>query len=218
MGRTFIINNKSTYHDFNLYLTGKSITPPEPKTNYIELDGANGSLDLSEALTGEVAYKDRTLTASFFRDEGTRLERETLLRDLTRMLHGHKVKIIEPDDLEHYYLGRAKITNLKNTASHTEFNIEAQCEPWRYAIEETNRRVDVNSQDLTRVVINNKGLRTVCPNINIVGNVNIIIGGVVNSLSTGDYKISSLKLKHGYNIVNVSGSGSVTFKYREADI
>lgn len=216
--RTFIINNKSTYHDFNLYLTGKSITPPEPKTNYIELDGANGSLDLSESLTGEIAYKDRTLTASFFRDEGTRQEREIFLRDLTRMLHGQKVKIIEPDDLEHYYLGRAKITNSSNTMSHLEFSIEAQCEPWRYAIEETNRIVEVDGQDLVGVVINNKGLRTVSPNINIVGNVNIIVGGVVNSLSTGDYKISTLKLKHGYNIVNVSGSGTITFKYREADI
>lgn len=218
MGRTFIINNKSTYHDFNLYLTDKSIARPEPKTNYIELDGANGSLDLSEALTGEIAYKDRALKASFFCDEGNRLERERTLNELTRMLHGKKVKIIEPDDLDHYYLGRAKITNESNTLSHMEFSIEAQCEPWRYAIEETSRIVETDTQEITKVVINNKGLRTVCPSINIVGNVNVIIGGVVNSLSTGDYKISSLKLKHGYNIVDVSGSGTITFKYREADI
>ena len=218
MERAFIIDKFNTYYDWNLYLTGKSITPPDPKTNYVELDGANGTLDLSESLTGEIAYKDRTLTASFFTEKGNRDERDKLMKYLTTILHGRKMKLIEPDDTDHYYFGRVKISKPTNTMSYLEFEIEATCEPWRYAINETNRRVDINSQTVTSVILNNNGRKTVCPDINVEGNVNLIIDGVVNSLSEGDYKISNLKLKYGVNTVGVSGSGSITFKYREADI
>ncbi len=218
MERAFILDKFNTYIDWKLILENKEIAPAEPKTNYVELDGASGSLDLTESLTGEVAYKDRTLTAQFLTDYGNRKTREELLRDITRALHGKKVKIIEPDDLEHYYLGRFKMSKKINTLSYAQFTLEATCEPWRYAINESVRRIDVNSQEITSLVINNNGRKTLSPNIKVEGNVNIIIDGVVSSLSDGEYKISNLKLKEGSNIITVSGFGSLIFTYREADL
>ena len=218
MERAFILDKFNTYIDWKLILEHKEITYPEPKTNYVELDGASGSLDLTESLTGEVAYKDRTITAQFLTDYGDRKTRDNLIREITRALHGKKVEIIEPDDLEHYYLGRFKMGKPINTLSYAQFTLEATCEPWRYAINESVRRIDVNSQEITSLVINNNGRKTLSPNIKVEGNVNIIIDGVVSSLSDGEYKISNLKLKEGSNIITVSGFGSLIFTYREADL
>ena len=42
-----------SYDDFGLIQkSAPEVTPPAPKTNYVDVPGANGSIDLSEALTG----------------------------------------------------------------------------------------------------------------------------------------------------------------------
>ena len=217
MERFFIIDKFNTYYDLHSILTSKSISDPEPKTNLVELDGMSGTLDLSESLTGEITYRDRNINASFLTDRGNYKTRDKLLKEIKSNLHGKKVRLIEPDDIEHYYIGRVKITS-SNNLSHATFDIEATCEPWRYAINETVRRIDVNSSEATSVVLNNYGAKTIVPDIQVTGNVTIFIDGVAKSLMAGSYKITNLKLKKGSTVVNVSGAGSITFSYREADI
>lgn len=218
MERYFILDKFNTWYDLRLIVTAKTIGDAEPKTNYVKLDGMSGSLDLSEALTGEITYNDRTITATFWTDNGNRKDREALLRKITASLHGKKIKIIEPDDLNYYFIGRVKIKSKKNTLAYTEFTIEATCEPWRYAIEETVRRVDVDTAEVTNVVINNNGVKTLCPDITITGSVNIIYNGIETTLTEGVYKIADIRLRQGVNIIGVSGNGSVSFTYREADL
>ena len=215
--RRFIIFDKyNTWYDWRLTLTAKDVTPPEPKTNYVDLDGMHGSLDLSEALTGEVAYGDRTLAASFWSSEGTFVERLALIKTITAALHGKKVRIVEPDDPEHYFLGRVRITSQAHDQVHTEFSVEAICDPWRYALNETRRVVDVDGA--VDVVINNGGVKTLSPSVTVSGTVTLTMGGQTATLTTGTYKVSNLKLRQGVNVVGLSGSGTVTFTYREATL
>ena len=110
MKRAFLFDKYNTAYDWGLVLTGQSLTPPAPKTNYVQLDGRSGSLDLTEALTGEVTYSDRTLTASFALTEGAHDDQVALVRTITAALHGRKVRIVAPDDPEHYLLGRVTVT------------------------------------------------------------------------------------------------------------
>lgn len=218
MERYFILDKFNTWYDLRLIITAKVISEAEPKTNYVTLDGMSGSLDLSEALTGEITYDDRTITATFWTDYGNRKDREALLRTITASLHGKKIKIIEPDDPEHYFNGRVKIKSKKNNLAYAEFTIEAICDPWRYAIAETVRRVDVNSAVATDVVINNNGVKTVIPTVTVTGSVEITYDNAKVSLTDGTYKVADIRLRQGVNIVGVSGSGSITFQYREADL
>ena len=218
MERFFILDKFNTWYDWRLILTEKDVTPPEPKTYIIELDGMSGSLDLSESLTGEITYTDRTVSATFWTDFGSRKDREKLLRDIRIALHGKKIKIIEPDDPEHYFYGRVAITSERNILPYAEFAIEAVCDPWRYAIDESVRRVEVNSQSVTEVVINNNGAKTLNPTIAVNGSVTIIYDGARVTVNTGNYKFSDIRLKQGANIIGVSGKGSATFTYREADL
>ena len=217
MERAFIIDKFNTYHDWRLILTAKSISSPQPKTKYVSLDGMNGTLDLSEALTGEITYNDRTVTATFLLTEGTLKERNIKLREIVNKLHGRKVKLIEPDDLDHYLLGRITVKDTKNILPYSEITIEAVCEPWRYSLEDIIRKVDVNGQAVD-IVLTNNGAKNTSPEITIVGSVDIIFNDAQVSLTSGTYKVSDFKLCPGVNLVKVIGTGSATFKYKEVNI
>lgn len=218
MERYFKIDKYNTFYDWDLILTSKSVTPPEPKTNYVDLDGADGTLDLSEALTGEVVYKDRTVSATFWTDHGTRAERTLLLSRIRQALHGKKVKIVEPDDPDHYFFGRVIIKDETNNRAYTTISIECPCEPWRYSLMDSVRSIAVSGSQVTNLVITNNGLKTLTPEITVTGSVNITYDGSTVSLVAGTYKISDLRLYQGVNVVGVSGEGSVSFTYKEADI
>ena len=219
MERFIIFDKHNSWYDWNSVLTAKELTPPEVKTHYVELDGMSGSLDLSEALTGEVHYNDRVLTSSFWTNKGKREEREQLRRQITLALHGKKVPIIEPDDPEHYLLGRVSLTAFENILPYATYTLEAICDPWRYAIEETVRRVPVTGSNAVDVVINNRGAKILTPVITIEGRVKLNYGDLsAITLAQGSYTVSDLKLRPGVNVIGVSGSGVLTLTYREAEL
>ena len=217
MERAFIIDKFNTFSDWRLILTAKSVAPPQAKTKYVSIDGMSGTLDLTEALTGEVTYNDRTVSASFILTEGSFGERNRLLRDIVNRLHGKKVKLIEPDDPDHYFYGRVTVKTLNNRLPYGEISLEAVCDPWRYSINDSVRRVEVNGQTID-VVINNNGAKTLSPEITVTGTVNITSDNGNVSLSAGTYKIPDLRLYAGVNIIGVSGNGVITFTYKEADL
>lgn len=219
MERSIIFDKHNSWYDWHSILTAKELTPPEAKTHYVALDGMSGTLDLSEALGGEVHYNDRTLVSSFWTDEGNREERERLRQRITLALHGKKVHIIEPDDPEHYLLGRVSLTSFENILPYATYTLEAICDPWRYAIEETRRLVLVSDSDAVDVVINNHGVKTLVPDLIIKGTVKLNYGDLDTvTLADGEYRVSDLKLHQGVNVIGVSGTGSVTFVYREAEL
>lgn len=224
MERFFILDKFNTYYDWRLILTAKDVAPPEPKTKYVEIDGMSGTLDLTESLTGETTYKDRTITATFWTNEGSRKDRADLIKKIVSTLHGKKIKIIEPDDPDHYFYGRVKIKSIKNTLPYAEFTLEATCDPWRYSIEDITRRIEVtnasNPKNRCKVILSNNGVKTVCPDIKVGGTVFLLYNGFYTSLygDVGDYKISDIKLRQGVNIIEVFGSGWISFSYREADL
>lgn len=216
--RYFLIGEFNTFFDWNLILTAKSITPPEPKTYYVEIDGADGSLDLSEALSGATVYKDRTISATFWTNHGTKSDRVRLLQEIRSAIHGKKLSIIEPDDPDHYFTGRVKITGESNNLAYAEISIEATCEPYRYSNENITRYYKVNGSTPTDLVIHNFGTKTLSPTVIVTGKVTLAYNGGSVTLTSGSYKVADLNLYHGANVIHVSGSGGVTFEYKEAFI
>lgn len=220
MERYFILGDFNTWYDWRLILTAKDVTPPEPKTNYVDIEGMDGSLDLSEALTGEITYQDRVVSASFWTNEGTFKERADLLRKIVASLHGKKIRIIEPDDPDHYFYGRVKIKSQKNILPYAEFSIECTCEPWRYSLEDTVRRIDSNYGEtlMCEVLVHNNGVKTVCPDITVKGVAMLKYGDLEASLDDGSHKISDIKFRHGVTKMFLAVNGSISFTYKEADL
>lgn len=217
MERYFILDRYNTWNDWGLILTGKTdLEPPSVRTNYVDIEGMSGSMDLSEALTGEPTYSDRTFSASFCACDGSYEERHELMMSILSAIHGRRLKIVEPDDPNRYLYGRASVRDVSVTPSHITFNIEMRCEPWRYSHGEMLQSIPVNSAEPVPVSIYNGGRKTVCPDILVSGQVTFTCNGITSSATTGSYKITTFKLYQGKNIVQVSGNGTLTLTYREA--
>lgn len=217
MRRFIIFDTFNTWYDWRCTLESKAVSEPAPKTNYVDIGGTHGTLDLTEALTGEVSYGDRTISATLLCSEGTRQDRERLLRQITQALHGKKVKIIEPDDPDHYFLGRVAISEVVKHAAYMQIVLEAVCEPWRYALEETHRTVVLSGGDVS-VVIRNNGAKTLSPTLAVTGTVDVTYNDASVELTEGIYSVADIKLRQGANVVTVAGNGSITFSYREAGL
>ena len=48
-------DNIHSFYDLNLILSGVEITPAKPKTNYVDIVGGDGSIDMTEA-HGDVKF------------------------------------------------------------------------------------------------------------------------------------------------------------------
>ena len=216
--RSFWFGEYNTWKHWNCILTQKDITPPEPKTNYVELDGMSGSLDLSEALSGEVTYHDRVITATFWTCTGNYQDRARLLREIMCILCGRRMRIIEPDSYNGFYYGRVRVTSITNTQAYAEFSIEALCDPWLY---DEFQRIEyrIALEDGTNEwAYYNWGVKTVCPEIEVEGNVILTCNGITTEATTGRYKITTFKLFPGENTILVSGQGTVTLTVQEATL
>lgn len=214
LSKGFYFGEHNTWTHWNLILVSKDTTPPEPKTNLIELGGMSGTLDLSEALSGEVTYHNRTVKASFWTNKGTYQERARLFGNITNALHGRKMEIYEPDDTNHYFYGRVKITYMKNTWAYSEFSIEADCDPWRYETVEQKAVINVASEESIEWELYNDSVMPICPDITVEGEVSFTCNGVTSEATTGKYKITTFKLSHGHNTILFSGNGTITLTYR----
>ena len=120
-----------TFDDWNLILKSRpEISPPEPKTEYVDLPGADGHLDLTEALTGEVVFNPRNISMVFRVVQGNE-EWPSVYSDILDFLHGRKVKIVMDDNPDYYYVGRVTVEGWDSSSNHSEIKLKAIVEPYK---------------------------------------------------------------------------------------
>lgn len=120
-------SSRNTYDNF--YLIGTEppvITLPKQKTKYLDIPGADGSIDLSTTLTGGPIFEDREGSIEFYTrrfvyrevEPGVREYRSAIeLYQITyKYLHGKRMKMILEDDPEYYYEGRFSVSYSPETS------------------------------------------------------------------------------------------------------
>lgn len=200
-------------------LTGWLLEAAEQKTNYLTKPNGDGSWDLSTALTdGVLRYADRQLSASFECSEGTRMEREAVIREMINALDGEKVTIRLPDDDHHHAVGRLHVVREYNDLAHAAVSVTATCEPWKYADAETI--VELTAKSATQhVTLHNTGKRAVVPRITVAGGPVLLTynGLPPHELTAGeDQQWTDLLLTRGAHGLGYSGDGTIRIAYREA--
>lgn len=197
-----------------------SLSDPEYRSKLVEIPGRDGELDASAALTGGTPkYKSRTLSARFELSDGSRLEREEIIRTMRNWLDGWRVDIYLPDDPLHYITGRLHIARGYNDPAHASVTVTAVCDPWRYSVTETDVTLTATEAQQVGQLVNN-GRRTVTPLLTITAaageSVLLQFGGNSWALGAGTYQLPDLVLQQGVHEIKYSGAGVLNFKYREA--
>lgn len=214
--REFKIGNFWTYGDFHaLIQNGWSLDPAEPKTNYVDIPGGDGSLDLSEAVAGHVTYKDRGFNATLILPPMARKNWETYRRNLTNAIHGFVLDLTLPDDQEHYLRGRFSVGAYDDSDIWATVAITAVCEPWRFKNKLTTRTFKVTG---TQTVELSNERRLAVPKVTTNASITLTYQGTQTTLAAGTYSLISLMLDSGNNIIKIDGSATVTFEYQEASL
>ena len=193
-------------------LASWTLSAPEMQTNLVEVPGRRkGPLDLSTALTdGEPVYGSRELVANLECSEGTRLNREATIDTMANWLDGGTMNITLPDDAGHYLTGRVHV-------AHAAVTVSAVCEPWRYAAAEKTITLTA-TMDAQTATLTNAGRLSLVPLLVVAGDaaeVNLVRGTASWALAAGTYALPDLLLTQGDHQITYSGTGTLTFTWRE---
>lgn len=109
------------------------VNPPEPKKEYVDVPGADGTIDYTEALT-RVRYGDRTGSWTFLIDNGY-WNWPTLYTEFMTRYQGQKVMCQLTDDPDYYYLGRIEVNQYNQNKDYSSFTINYTLEPFKIPLD-----------------------------------------------------------------------------------
>ena len=202
---------KSAYNEWNIVLTKTDIPLPVPKTSTVDIKGADGLLDLSEVLTGDILYNNRQIKLTFEMMDDT--DYYELITNISNYLHGRIVTIRLTKDDGWYYTGRASINEWECVKRKGIIVITVDCEPFKYALYETVRTIKLSPLAQTITLPNSR--KRVCPTIGVTGTAKLIFGDAEYDLTEGKHQLINFMLVEGDNIVKISGNGTVVITYRQ---
>ena len=204
-------DDKSAYDDWNIVLTKSEIPLPTAKTSTVNIKGSDGVLDLSEVLTGDIVYNNRTIKLTFEMMDDT--DYYNLISEISNYLHGKRITVNLTNDEDYYYVGRASISNWECVKRQGKIVIDVDCDPYKYAVTETTMMVNVANQTKTITLPNSR--KRVCPNLNVTGTITLTIDDAEYELSEGQQQLVNFRLIEGNNTIKISGNGTVVISYRQ---
>lgn len=230
-GVTF--GDKHSYRDWGLILKSRPvISPPSPKTLYIDIPGSDGVLDLTESLTGDVKFENRTITCEFNVID-SRKRWSNIYSEILDYLHGQRIKIILDEDPTYYYVGRFQVNEWKSDKVTSLITIEGNVEPYKLEVcgslddwewDSFNFETGIIRQwkDLTvedSLTITVVGTRkTVVPSFIVQSNdgsgMTVTFDGRTYNLSDGVNRVVNINIKQETQTLVFTGNGTVSIDYR----
>lgn len=160
-----------SYSDLNLVLSKVDIPPATTKTNYVDIPGGDGTVDLTEAFGG-VKYKDRkgSITFSVFPTD----DFEEKKRQVSNLLNGRRFKIRIDKDPDYYWLGRCEFNKYASKKKLHQITMNVVVAPYKFKNEQTRVFVPFCGKNLLDVSESNQAAQA-------YGSVEYITNGVRKS-------------------------------------
>lgn len=202
---------KWAHADYGLIVAPYAIPMPEPQTNFVEIPGRDGALDLSEAF-GSVRYADRVIELTLY----ARAPFDTLVSAFAADMHGRRMNVIFDRDPTYYYDARFIIEDVERHWGYCELSLKCRAKP--YKREQFETAITVLPAGTATVTLTNTRMPVV-PSITVSAEMALAfkIDGKNYSvtLPTGTHTVPSLVLMEGDTRIDITGTGRVTFTYRK---
>lgn len=230
-GVTF--GEKHSFRDWGLIPRSRPvISPPEPKTIYIDIPESDGMLDLTEMLTGEVKYKNRNMTFEF-NVMNERSDWTSIYSTILNYLHGQRLRIVLDEDPNHFYMGRVKVDEWKSDKKTSVIQLSADVDPYKYEITSSLEPWEWDTfnfeedyiRDYGNLVVDGQldftvygSRKTVIP-VFVVDSpddtgMQVIFENVTYNLQDGNNRVLNIRIKDGENDLTFLGNGTVSIDYR----
>lgn len=225
-----LINGKHTYRDYGLYVTNTNpIAPPEVKVEYITIPGRNGSIDLTEALTGYTVYGNRVITLEL---GGKRPSNQWpgFMSDFLNAVHGKMVEVVFDNEPDWYYKGRATVeSDYQKGNEIATFTLTINADPYKYSILTSVQPwlwdpfsfVDGVIRYYNQITVNGTTEVTVIgskkptiPVFNASAAMTVNFDGKTYDLTAGENKIYDIVLMDQEYTLKFTGTGTVSINYQ----
>lgn len=225
--------DKHSYRDWGLFLKSRpTISPPSPKTIYIDIPGSDGVIDLTESLTGDVKFDNRTIKCEFVVIDA-RNRWANIYSEILDYLHGQRLKIILDNDPTYYYIGRVQVNEWKSDKASATIVIEGNVEPYKMEMFSSLEDWEWDSFNFETGIIRDYedlrvdesltftiegGRKAVVPSFIVKSDdgsgLQVQFDGSTYTLPDGTDRVINIVLKSGTNILKFTGNGTVSIDYR----
>ena len=226
MQHSVTIGGYNTYDEWGMVSSSRlHVSPPEVKTNYIDVPGADGQLDYSTVLTGSVRYGRRTGSWEFWlKPEEKWVDVYT---DILMTIHGKNMRLVLSDDPEYFYEGRISINEWASGEQNSKIVLDYNLDPYKYMLDSTKEldwlwndlfdnviyygRFDVDGTK-DRNLINPSRLEMI-PTFICSSPMTVEFGESSYALIIGENKNDNIALQPGNNFMTFKGTGRVAVDY-----
>ena len=141
MYHSVTFGDKNTWKDWHLVPASRpTFSMPPLKERYVDLPGVNGSIDMTEAVTGYPVYGNRTGSMEFivmnewYAEDGSYVRGTWHERysDIANYLHGRRMHAVLEDDPQFYYDGRFKLQEWRSEKDYSRIVIEYSVDPYKW--------------------------------------------------------------------------------------
>lgn len=205
-------DDKHSYYHWGLMFKKRPvISPPLPKTKYVEVLGADGAIDMTDSLTGYTQYQNRQISFEFIIMAG-RENWPAIYSDLMDTLHGRKVRIIFDDDPDYFYTGRVTVGKWDAEKVTAIITMSAEVEPFKTAVLRKTQNVTLTEEGVTVTIQGTK--KPVVPDITASDDgVEVSFRDSTYTLAAGANRIPGIVIREGENEFTFTGSGTVDITY-----
>ncbi len=204
-GYDVTVDGASLLTTYGLVLTSDTdLGAPEAKTYTVDIPGGNGSIDLTEALTGDVAYDAYEMTLVLSTVEPTDVRR--LRQRLRNRYHGRRLGYQLAIDPGYTYTGRFDVAvepagvELPDGTRHATVTLTVTCDPYKLK-EHCAYRLNATGGRLYRF---ESGRRPVHPTIECESVCFVTWEGETVTVPAGTYRLNDVVFREGFNELYVN--------------
>lgn len=225
-------NEVDTYNTWRLAPESRPlVNPPEVKTEYIDIPGADGALDYTEALSG-IKYNNREGSWTFYvlnvmaNLGGSYMKWNELYSLIMKTVHGKRKRIWLESDPDYYYQGRIFVDQWNSDKDYSKITLKYIIDPWKYPVTTTANRdwlwnelfgntiyygtFDVDGSKHRNLI--NPTSEAITPSFYCTSSMNVTFVSRKYTLPAGTSS-GQFKIVPGDNFMVFEGNGRVTVDY-----
>ena len=186
-----------------ILLDGYTLSPPEPKTYTVDIPGGDGVIDLTSALTGDVAYSNRSQSFTFMVVDPDSFER--VKTDVSNFLHGKSFDYQMTMDPGYTYHGRFSVTEYSHAVYAYPglvgvFTVDVDADPYKSKGLQTYQ-LNATGGKMFRL---ESGRKPVHPVIECTQPCRVRWKDVVTVVPVGTYRLNDVLFTDGFNEIYIN--------------